>query len=64
MISPPPVCINCKYFNSLIVNILSCKAFPNGIPNIILSGLNDHSKPLPKQGNSIVFEPIVNPKDN
>lgn len=53
------ICFICKNFNSN-----GCKAFPDGIPDIILSGKNDHSKPLPKQGNNIVFEPIVNPKDN
>lgn len=34
-----------------------CKAFQEGIPNVILSGKNDHSEPLPDQKNDIVFEP-------
>lgn len=47
------VCINCKNY----LNDLTCKAFPNGIPNEILNTSNDHSKPLPDQQNDIVFEP-------
>tara|TARA_B100000745_G_C19803992_1_gene264650 strand:+ start:167 stop:310 length:144 start_codon:yes stop_codon:yes gene_type:complete len=30
-------------------------AFPNGIPEEILDGSNDHTKPLPNQDNDIVF---------
>ena len=33
-------------------------AFPDDIPNEILSGKNDHSKPLPDQSNDFVFENI------
>ena len=36
-----------------------CHAFPKAeIPKEILLGDNDHSKPLPDQGNEIIFEPI------
>lgn len=48
------VCINCKHYNGN----LTCKAFPNGIHEIIISGKDDHSQPLPEQDNNIVFEPI------
>jgi len=48
-------CVICK--NRLF---WSCNAFPDGIPDIILSGENDHSKPLPNQDNDIIFEPIEN----
>lgn len=34
----------------------TCTAFPDGIPDEILSGENDHTKPLPDQKNDIVFE--------
>lgn len=48
------LCNNCK--NHLVD--LICLAFPDGIPEEILTGENDHSKPLPGQGNDIVFEPV------
>ncbi len=34
----------------------NCLAFPNGIPVEIAYGNNKHLKPLPNQGNDIVFE--------
>ena len=33
-----------------------CEAFPVGIPDVIAYGNNKHTKPLPDQGNDIVFE--------
>lgn len=48
-----PSCLMCANFNNL-----TCKAFPNGIPQEILIGENEHTKPLPDQENNIVFEPI------
>jgi len=52
-----PICARCKNF---ILNKKRnlCKAFPKppGIPWEIVSGENDHSKPLPDQKNDIVFE--------
>lgn len=47
------ICIDCIHIKDNLV----CDAFPKGIPNIIISGENDHSEPLPKQDNDIVFEP-------
>lgn len=52
------VCIDCKFFNIGI----ACKAFPKGIPDEIISGDNDHTKPLKGQENNIVFEPIKEQK--
>lgn len=49
----PAVCVMCLHFKNG-----SCIAFQKGIPNVILNGDFDHSKPLPSQGNNIVFEPI------
>ena len=51
------ICINCK---NLIKNLNkpSCNAFPDGIPDEILFGENDHTKPLQEQKNDIVFEPV------
>lgn len=51
---PVPICAKCKHFNAEQWN---CKAFKR-IPIQILSGENDHSKPLPSQKNNIVFEPL------
>jgi hypothetical protein len=48
------ICANCKHYNG----DLTCKAFPKGIPEVIISGESDHSEPLPKQENKIVFEPV------
>lgn len=33
-----------------------CDAFPNGIPDIILNGDNNHTNILKNQENNIVFE--------
>lgn len=33
-----------------------CLAFPDGIPSEIAFGSNRHTKPLPGQGNDIVYE--------
>jgi hypothetical protein len=51
---PFVICFNCKNY----LKKATCKAFPNGIPEEILLGRNDHSKPLPDQKNTIVFEKI------
>lgn len=47
------VCFECKHFRRFEGG---CDAFPDGIPDEITSGENEHSKPLPNQGNNIVFE--------
>lgn len=49
------ICSRCKHFRRFEGG---CDAFPEGIPDEITSGENDHSKPLKDQGNDIVFEPI------
>lgn len=49
------VCFNCKHLRIIDGG---CDAFPDGIPEIITSAKNKHSKPLPDQKNDIVFEPI------
>lgn len=48
------ICFECKNYVSDGI----CKAFPDGIPIEIINGVNDHSKPLPEQGNDIAFESI------
>ena len=47
------ICFKCKHFKRFGVG---CDAFPDGIPDEITTGTNNHSKPLPKQDNDIVFE--------
>jgi len=53
----------CKHFigarwlgDSEESEVVYCKAFPNGIPGEIAYALNLHKKPLPNQGNDIVYE--------
>lgn len=55
-----PVCLDCKHLDRDNFAGVTCKAFPKGIPEEILVMGNKHSKPLPEQGNDIIFEPIEN----
>lgn len=48
------ICDNCKHFQPIAGG---CAAFPAGIPKVIQRE-NKHDKPLPKQGNKIIYEPI------
>ena len=48
------ICNECKHYRRSKPG--TCAAFPNRIPSEIIRGDNDHSKPLPGQGNDIVFE--------
>jgi len=50
--------IPCFYCIHLDEKEWVCSAFPNGIPEEILTGENDHTKPLPDQENDIVYAPI------
>ena len=52
-----PVCTFCMH-NRLGNGLLVCNAFPKGIPDVILTGDNKHTEPLPQQENDIVFERI------
>lgn len=59
MIGQKPVCLICKHFNKDDKNAFTCAAYPNGIPDIISTGLDVHDEPL--QGdNGIQFEPADN----
>jgi hypothetical protein len=51
-----PICYNCKHFIDDVFKF-KCSAFES-IPEIIIMGENNHSKPLKGQKNDIVFEPI------
>ena len=46
------ICDVCKY---IIIPRYTCEAFPQGIPEEILKGKNNHSKILTEQQNDIVF---------
>lgn len=46
-------CFRCKHFRRFEGG---CNAFPDGIPDEITSGENEHTKPLKSQENDIVFE--------
>ena len=48
------ICFKCKHFDFINGG---CAAFPDGIPDEITSGENEHSKPIYDQENDIVFEP-------
>ena len=50
------LCTMCKRFRSDGANVW-CKAFPKGIPDKILTGEHDHTKPF-KGDNGILFEPL------
>jgi hypothetical protein len=54
MIFIEPVCFRCKNFD---MESSTCLAFLLEIPDEILNGNNDHTKPFPGDG-GIQFEPI------
>ncbi len=49
-------CNYCLHYHRANMAGFSCDAF-KAIPREILTGKNDHSKPLPEQNNKIVYEP-------
>lgn len=49
-------CPNCKNLNQGD-GPLTCKAFPDGIPELILTGRVDHSQPY-LGDNGILYDPI------
>ena len=56
MIGERPICMACNHYAWGDSEILSCKAYPKGIPEAILTGDHDHTKPY-KGDNGIQFEP-------
>lgn len=48
------LCVICKNY----LDEGTCLAFPNGIPQEILTGEGNHAEPLPGQGNNFVFEEL------
>jgi hypothetical protein len=53
-----PLCISCKHFThkSVDTKTLSCKAFPDGIPGVILSNEMPHYLPVVGQVSDYVYE--------
>ncbi len=49
-------CVICKHGKMNVRSFPECKAFPEGIPNNILSGRFSHVKKHPDQDNDITFE--------
>ncbi len=60
---PAPICLTgkCIYWTGNppkgTMWGFACKAFPQGIPDKIIVEGDRHTKPLPGQGNSVVFTP-------
>lgn len=48
------LCLNCKHY----WGALACAAFPDRIPDEILTGDNDHAERYPSQSGAFVFEEI------
>ena len=42
-----PVCLVCKYLNRKSMLSRTCKAFPEGIPDVFLYGKKTHDEPFP-----------------
>lgn len=51
-----PVCMSCAHFHE-DADGLVCDAYPEGIPDGILTGESDHREPYPGD-HGIQFEPI------
>ncbi len=50
-------CLECK---NLHENYSSCSAYPNGIPDDLLSGLRMHTKIQEDQTGEVIFQPLLN----
>ena len=50
-------CFLCKHY----IGVMRCKAFPEKIPEEIMTGFKDHSKPYPGD-NGIRYEPVHDEK--
>jgi len=56
MISGPrPMCLYCVHLDHVRLDVNACKAFPDGIPDGILMGFDDHRTPITGDG-GIQFE--------
>lgn len=50
------VFIACDFCEHILEEHKTCKAFPEGIPDDILKGNNNHKTPFKDQKNNIIFE--------
>jgi hypothetical protein len=59
-----PVCLDCRHFREVREDQpLTCDAFPDGIPDIVIKGGHEHRTPLPGD-HGIRFEPIEDDDDD
>lgn len=49
-------CVLCQHYRGRVNSVLTCVAFPSGIPKSIVSGAINHFEPI-EGDNGIVFEP-------
>jgi len=52
------ICLKCDHFKhkGSYSPLFKCKAFPKGIPKLIVNGGNIHSNPFKEQNNDLVFK--------
>ena len=50
-------CLGCRHY----LGAITCDAYPDGIPEPVVTGEHDHTSPYPGD-NGILFEPVVSTK--
>lgn len=58
MIGPRPECMDCQHLDRDNVEGITCKAFPGGIPDLILVEQEKHATPVNGQVGNFVFERV------